>query len=94
MGSVALADAATVSVSYATPTPAQRPRVIDFKGYHIEKDIILTCVRWYPAYPLSYRNLAEMMAERGVTVDPSNVYRWVQKFTPQLVVRSINTLTY
>ena len=58
--------------------------MIDFKGHRIEKDIILTCVRWYLAYPLSYRNLEEMMAERGVEVDHSNVYRWVQKFTPQL----------
>lgn len=58
--------------------------MIDFKGYRFEKDIILTCVRWYLAYPLSYRNLEEMMAERGVPVDHSNIYRWVQKFSPQL----------
>jgi transposase-like protein len=58
--------------------------MIDFKGHRFEKDLILTCVRWYLAYPLSYRNLAEMMAERGMTVDHSNLYRWVQKFTPQL----------
>jgi putative transposase len=58
--------------------------MIDFKGHRFEKDIILTCVRWYLAYPLSYRNLEEMMAERGVTIDHSNIYRWVQKFTPKL----------
>ena len=58
--------------------------MIDFKGHRFEKAIILLCVRWYLAYPLSYRNLAEMMAERGVEVDPSNIYRWVQKFTPKL----------
>ena len=58
--------------------------MIDFKGHRVEKDIILTCVRWYLAYPLSYRNLEEMMAERGASVDHSNIYRWVQKFTPQL----------
>ena len=58
--------------------------MIDFKGYRFEKDIILTGVRWYLAYPLSYRNLEEMMAERGVPVDHSNIYRWVQKFTPKL----------
>jgi putative transposase len=58
--------------------------MIDFKGHRFEKDLILTGVRWYLAYPLSYRNLAEMMAERGVEVDHSNIYRWVQKFTPQL----------
>jgi putative transposase len=58
--------------------------MIDFKGHRFEKDIILLGVRWYVAYPLSYRNLAEMMEERGVQVDHSNVYRWVQKFTPLL----------
>src|SRR5512134_761558 len=58
--------------------------MIDFKGHRFEKDLILLCVRWYLAYPLSYRNLEEMMAERGVEVDHSNIYRWVQKFTPKL----------
>ena len=58
--------------------------MIDFKGHRFEREIILLCVRWYLAYSLSYRNLKEMMAERGVTVDPSNIYRWVQKFTPKL----------
>jgi putative transposase len=58
--------------------------MIDFKGHRFEKDIILLCVRWYLAYPLSYRNLKEMMLERGIEVDHSNIYLWVQKFTPQL----------
>src|SRR5512135_3069653 len=58
--------------------------MIDFKGHRFEKDIILLCVRWYVAYPLSYRNLEEMREERGVEVDHSNLYRWVQKFTPPL----------
>jgi putative transposase len=58
--------------------------MIDFKGHRIEKDIILLCVRWYLAYPLSYRHLEEMMEERGVEVDHSTIYRWVQKFTPHL----------
>ncbi len=58
--------------------------MIDFKGHRFEQDIILTGVRWYLAYPLSYRNLEEMMAERGVEVDHATIYRWVQKFTPPL----------
>jgi putative transposase len=58
--------------------------MIDFKGHRFGKDIILTCIRWYLAYPLSYRNLEEMMAERGLAVDHTNIYRWVQKFTPKL----------
>jgi transposase-like protein len=57
--------------------------MIDFRGHRFERDIILTSVRWYLAYPLSDRNLEEMRAERGVEVDHSRVYRWVQKFTPQ-----------
>jgi putative transposase len=58
--------------------------MINFKGHRIEKAIILTGIRWYLAYPLSYRNLKEMMAERGVHIDHTSIYRWVQKFTPQL----------
>src|SRR5512143_2129654 len=58
--------------------------MIDFNGHRFEKDLILLCVRWYLAYPLSYRNLEEIMEERGVEVDHATLYRWVQKFTPQL----------
>jgi putative transposase len=58
--------------------------MIGFKGHRFEKNIILLCVRWYLAYPLSYRNLEEMMEERGVRIDHTNIYRWVRKFTPQL----------
>jgi putative transposase len=58
--------------------------MIDFKGHRFEKNIILLCVRWYLAYSLSYRNLEEMMRERGVEVDHSNICLWVLKFTPLL----------
>jgi putative transposase len=58
--------------------------MISFKGAHFQKDIILTCVRWYVAYPLSYRHLEEMMQERGVAVDHSTINRWVLKYSPQL----------
>jgi putative transposase len=58
--------------------------MIDFKGHRFEKDIILLCIRWYLAYPLSYRILEEMMTERGLAVDHTNIYHWVQKFTPKL----------
>lgn len=50
--------------------------MIDFAGHRFSTDIILICVRWYSAYPLSYQNLQEMMAERGVQVGYSNIYRW------------------
>jgi putative transposase len=58
--------------------------VIEFKGSQFERDIILWGVRWYVAYPISYRQLEEMMAERGVEVDHSSLNRWVLKYTPLL----------
>jgi putative transposase len=58
--------------------------MIDFKGSQFEQDIILWGVRWYVAYPISYRQLEEMMAERGVQVDHSSLNRWVIKYTPAL----------
>ena len=48
---------------------------MDFKGSQFERDIILWGVRWYVAYPISYRQL-EMMQERGVEVDHSSLNRW------------------
>jgi len=48
---------------------------IEFKGRWFEKEVILQCVRWYAAYPLSYRQLEEMMEERGVDVDNSTINR-------------------
>ncbi|MBW8308328.1 MAG: IS6 family transposase, partial [Candidatus Paracaedibacteraceae bacterium] len=49
--------------------------------------IILQCMRWYLRYPLSYRNLKEMMEERGVEVDHTTIYRWVQKYVPMFEKR-------
>jgi putative transposase len=47
--------------------------VVSFKGTRFLQEIMLTCVRWYVAYPLSYRHAEELMAERGVSVDHSTV---------------------
>ena len=58
--------------------------MIDFKGSQFEREIILWGVRWYVAYPISYRQLEEMMKERGVEVDHSNLNRWVLKYAPAL----------
>ena len=55
-----------------------------FKWRHYEAEIILTCVRWYLRYALSYRDLAEMMTERGLSVDHSTIFRWVQHYAPEL----------
>ncbi|TPJ32718.1 IS6 family transposase [Mesorhizobium sp. B2-6-5] len=58
-----------------------------FKGRHFDQSVILLCVRWYLAYNLSLRDLEEMMAERGLSVDHSTVHRWVVGFAPQLLER-------
>lgn len=55
-----------------------------FKRLHYPVDIIAQCVRWHLAYSLSLRNLEEMMAERGVTVDHSTLHRWVIRLVPAL----------
>ena len=46
-----------------------------FKWRHFQAEIILLCVRWYLRYPLSYRNLEEMMIERGLHIDHTTIYR-------------------
>lgn len=54
------------------------------KRLHYPLDVMLTCVRWYVAYPLSLRHIEEMMQERGVFVDHSTVHRWAMKVLPVL----------
>src|SRR6202051_177509 len=58
--------------------------MIEFKGNHVEREVILWGVRWYVAYPISYRELEEMMDGRGVEVDHSSLNRWVLKYVPLL----------
>jgi len=55
------------------------------KGYRSPTDIIRLSVRWYLRYNLSYRDLTEMLEERGVCVTHTSIFRWVQRFTPQLL---------
>ena len=57
---------------------------ISFKGRHFQHDMILQSIRWYLAYALSYRDIEEMMAERGFSVDHSTINRWVLYYSPQL----------
>src|ERR671933_599321 len=56
-----------------------------FSGYRFPDEIIALAVRWYLRFRLSYVDLAEWLAERGVTVDPSTIYDWVQAFTPRFI---------
>jgi transposase-like protein len=53
-----------------------------FVGYRFPSDVILLAVRWYLRFGLSYRDLEELLAERGIEVDHVSLYRWVQQFTP------------
>jgi transposase-like protein len=54
------------------------------KRMHYPLEVMLTCVRWYVAYPLSLRHIEEMMAERGVIVDHATIHRWALKILPAL----------
>jgi transposase-like protein len=58
-----------------------------FKRRRFPVAIILLCVRWYCKYGISSRDLAEMMSERGVAVDPSTIFRWVQRYAPEIEKR-------
>jgi DDE domain len=54
-----------------------------FAGFRFPPEVISVAVRWYLRYGLSYRDVEELLAERGVTVDHVTIYRWVQRFTPE-----------
>ena len=55
-----------------------------FKGRQYPGEVIVLCVRWYLRYPLSYEHVSELLAERGVEVDASCIWRWVQVYAPEL----------
>ena len=58
-----------------------------FKGRHFTSEVILWALRWYLAFPISYRDLAAMLSERGVTVDHTTLFRWVQAYAAKLEQR-------
>jgi len=62
--------------------------MIQFKGAHYPKDTILMAMRWYLAYPLSYRHVEEFLKERGLIVDHATVNRWVVKYAPILEMKA------
>jgi IS6 family transposase len=64
-----------------------KPRPKLFRGRHFRDDIILLCVRWYLRYSLSYRDLEELMAGRGLSLDHSTAARRVLRYTPELSKR-------
>jgi transposase-like protein len=65
------------------PRPAPAPRSA-FAGFRFPPEVIVVAVRWYLRYALSYRDVEELMVERGVEVDHVTIYRWVLRFTPLL----------
>jgi IS6 family transposase len=69
---------ATRCIASSIPTSA-------FAGFRFPPEVITLAVRWYLRFGLSYRDVEELLAERGVDVDHVSVYRWVQRFTPLLI---------
>src|ERR1700732_895112 len=69
---------------------SRRPRVVPavpssgFAGFRFPPEIIVLAVRWYLRFGLSYRDVEELLARRGIEVTHVTVYRWVQRFTPLL----------
>src|SRR3979490_651246 len=58
-----------------------------FKGRHFDREVIILCVRWYLRYKLSFRDLVEMMAERGLNLAHTTILRWVRRYTPEFIKR-------
>src|SRR5918912_2583616 len=61
------------------------PRCSAFAGFRFPAEVIVVAVRWYLRYGLSYRDVEELLAERGIVVDHVTIHRWVQRFTPLLI---------
>ena len=64
--------------------PPIRQGSVAFAGFRFPPEVILLAVRWYLRFGLSYRDLEELLAERGVEVDHVTLFRWVQRFVPLL----------
>ena len=62
----------------------------DFKWKHFQPDIILLCVRWYLRYSLSYRDLVEMMEERGLSLAHTTIMRWIHEYAPKIDKRTVS----
>ena len=58
-----------------------------FKGRHFDREIIILCVRWYLRFKLSFRDLVEMMAERGLSLAHTTIMRWIQRYVPEFEKR-------
>jgi hypothetical protein len=88
VGSVALVDDSVRQAGLMRRRRRRRrvpPPQSGFAGFRFPREVIVLAVRWYLRYGLSYRDVEELLAERGVTVDHVTVFRWVQRFTPLLI---------
>jgi hypothetical protein len=85
-GSVASAGALVVQAGLMSHRRAAvaAPRS-NFAGFRFPPGVIMLAVRWYLRYGLSYREVEDLLAERGITVDQVTIDRWVQRFTPELI---------
>jgi hypothetical protein len=68
-----------------SPRVDRRLCATSFAGYRFPPEVILLAVRWYLRYGPSYRDVEELLAERGVEADHVTIYRWVKRFTPLLI---------
>ena len=85
-GSVALAEGGLGQAGLMSHRPAAVPAPrSSFAGFRFPPEVIMLAVRWYLRYGLSYRDVEELLAERGIAVDHVTIYRWVQRFTPELI---------
>ena len=64
--------------------PMIKPRPALFKWRHFEPEIIVCAVRWYLRFSLSYRDVEELLVERGLPADHTTIWRWVQRYAPEL----------
>src|SRR3954452_2825560 len=80
-----------VGAALPSPPPSRACSMTDaraFRGFRFPAEVILWVVRWYLQFPVSYRDLERMLADRGVAVDHTTMYRWVQRFAPELEKRA------
>jgi hypothetical protein len=80
-GAVALVDRGWLETDAMTSSGSSSV----FAGFLFPPEVISVAVRWYLRYGLSYRDVEELLAERGITVDHVTIYRWVQRFTPGFI---------
>src|SRR5438552_2827068 len=80
---VSMGDSGAMRRSHARPLPAVPTSA--FAGFRFPPEVIVLAVRWYLRFGLSYRDIEELLAERGIEVDHVTLYRWVHRFTPLLV---------